>query len=87
MKTKYCQSCGMPLTEAVCGTNADGSLSTEYCMYCYDEGKFQADCTMEEMIEICVPHMDGLSPQDARKLLEECLPHLKRWKNNRKSPG
>ena len=32
---KFCQSCGMPLTEEVLGTNADGSKNEDYCMYCY----------------------------------------------------
>ena len=38
MEQKFCQSCGMPLTEEVLGTNADGSKNEEYCMYCYREG-------------------------------------------------
>ena len=50
MKQKFCQSCGMPLTEEVLGTNADGSKNEDYCMYCYKDGKFLQDCTMEEMI-------------------------------------
>ena len=63
-KIKYCQSCGMPLTERlrvgehssgidVLGTNADGSKNEDYCMYCYKDGKFLQDCTMDEMIEHC----------------------------------
>ena len=32
MKQKLCQSCGMPLTEEVLGTNADGSKNEDYCM-------------------------------------------------------
>ena len=28
-KMKFCQSCGMPLTEDVLGTNADGSKNEE----------------------------------------------------------
>ena len=47
---KFCQSCGMPLTEDVLGTNADGSKNKDYCMYCYRDGKFLQECTMEEMI-------------------------------------
>lgn len=40
MEMKFCQSCGMPLTSnEVCGTNADGSLSADYCTYCYQNGK------------------------------------------------
>ncbi len=50
---RFCQSCGMPLTEEVLGTNADGSKNEDYCMYCYKDGKFLQDCTMEEMIEHC----------------------------------
>ena len=49
----FCQSCGMPLTEDVLGTNADGSKNEDYCIYCYKDGKFLQDCTMEEMIEHC----------------------------------
>ena len=35
---KFCQSCGMPLSEEVLGTNADGSKNEEYCIYCYKDG-------------------------------------------------
>ena len=50
---RFCQSCGMPLTDQVLGTNADGSKNEEYCMYCYKDGKFIQDCTIDEMIEHC----------------------------------
>ena len=50
---KICQSCGMPLTDDVLGTNADGSKNEDYCMYCYRDGKFLQECTMDEMIEHC----------------------------------
>ena len=50
---KFCQSCGMPLTDDVLGTNADGSKNEEYCMYCYKDGAFTGDFTMEEMAEFC----------------------------------
>ena len=29
MKQKFCQSCGMPLTEEVLGTNADGTKNED----------------------------------------------------------
>ena len=29
-KMKFCQSCGMPLTNEVLGTNADGSKNEDY---------------------------------------------------------
>lgn len=48
---KICQSCGMPMKdESIYGTNADGSKNSDYCIYCYKDGKFLQDCTMDEMI-------------------------------------
>ena len=87
----YCQSCGMPMTDAeLYGKNADGSKSEDYCQYCYPDGAFSnPDETLEEMIESCAPYMvkseenpDGICPDvdSARKLLQEHLPTLKRWK-------
>ncbi len=58
---KFCQSCGMPLTEDVLGTNADGSKNEDYCMYCYRDGKFLQDCTMEEMIEHCAQFVGAVN--------------------------
>ncbi len=29
---KFCQSCGMPLTDDNKGTNADGSINDDYCI-------------------------------------------------------
>lgn len=84
---KYCQSCGMPLgaTEELYGTNADGSKNDEYCCYCYKEGKFTADCSMEEMIEFCIQPMmasvEGLTEAGAREMMQGIFPQLKRWKN------
>ena len=61
MDQRFCQSCGMPLTEEVLGTNADGSKNEEYCMYCYKDGKFLQDCTMEEMIEHCAQFIGAVN--------------------------
>ena len=36
MEQKFCQSCGMPLSDAtVLGTETNGSKNEEYCCYCY----------------------------------------------------
>ncbi|MDR3226488.1 MAG: zinc ribbon domain-containing protein [Prevotellaceae bacterium] len=78
-----CQSCGMPMTEDLFGTNADSTLNKEYCKYCYAAGEFTVpEATMDEMIEICIPFMveQGLTADEARKAMEEILPTLKRWK-------
>ena len=85
---KFCQSCGMPLTENVLGTNADGSKSEEYCNYCYQDGKFTTECTMEEMAEFCSQFVDeynkhtgqNLNREEYKKVLLQFYPSLKRWK-------
>jgi len=85
---KFCQSCGMPLTDEVLGTNADGSKNEEYCMYCYRDGKFLQDCTMDEMIEHCAQFVNEVNmglPQPITKeeyigQMKMYFPHLKRWR-------
>ncbi|OZI12060.1 transcriptional regulator [Bacillaceae bacterium SAS-127] len=80
----HCQSCGMPLNDqSLVGTEKEGQLSKDYCTYCYEAGEFkQPDLTMEEMIEVCVPHLkeDGMEEEQARQMLTSFLPSLKRWK-------
>ena len=85
MEEKYCQSCGMPMgaTNEMYGTNAGGSKNGEYCKYCFENGVFTSDSTMEEMIEICISHMvsanTGMSEDKARKMMYEFFPTLRRW--------
>ena len=80
----FCQSCGMPLDAPESrGTEADGTLSRDYCCYCYQAGKFTADCTMEQMIEECAPMMAehlGWSVDQCASLMGAVLPNLTRWK-------
>ncbi len=91
MEQKFCQSCGMPLTDNNNGTNADGSRNEDYCIYCYKDGKFTQDMTMEQMIEHCAQFTDEINRQSGRDLTREqamemmhqFFPHLKRWKNKR----
>lgn len=86
MNEKYCECCGMPMGESdeLYGTNADGSKSTDYCKYCFDQGEFTFSGSMEEMIEDCIPHVveanPTMTPEEARKMMLEWFPHLKRWK-------
>ena len=88
MDQKFCQSCGMPLTEDVLGTNADGSKNEDYCMYCYRDGKFLQDCTMEEMIEHCAQFVgavnEGLEKPITKEeyigMMKTYFPQLKRWR-------
>lgn len=83
MEQKYCQSCGMPLSEEFYASEANNKKNYEYCMYCYENGEFrQPNLTMEEMIEVCVPFMkeEGMAEGEARSLMKNVLPNLKRWK-------
>ena len=88
MNQKFCQSCGMPLTEEVLGTNADGSKNEDYCMYCYKDGKFLQDCTMEEMIEHCTQFIDEvnknmpkpMTKEEYKQMMQGFFPMLKRWR-------
>ena len=90
MEQKFCQSCGMPMTTEIYGTNADGTLNEDYCMYCYKDGAFvgPADCTMEQMIDHCAQFTDEMNkhtglnftPEQAKEQMRQFFPHLKRWK-------
>jgi hypothetical protein len=88
MEQTFCQSCGMPLEEKLLGTNADGSKNEEYCIYCYKDGAFTGDFTMEEMADFCAQYVDeynkstgqNLSREGYKQALLQYFPNLKRWK-------
>ena len=125
MKQKFCQSCGMPLTDDVLGTNGrsseshpslleDGRVVTDegeanadgtkrstsgrllptgrknedYCMYCYKDGQFLQDCTMEEMIEHCAQFVNAvneglekpITKEEYIGMMKTYFPQLKRWR-------
>ena len=86
---QFCQSCGMPLTKNEdCGTNADGSTNYEYCQYCYKDGKFLQECTMDEMIEHCAQFVDEvnknmpkpMTKEEYKQMMHGFFPMLKRWR-------
>ncbi|GHU99140.1 transcriptional regulator [Bacteroidia bacterium] len=88
MEQIFCQSCGMPLERSEhYGVNADGSPNREYCLYCFKDGKFTADLTMEQMIEHCARFVEEFNKDSAEKLTREqaiaqmrqYFPKLKRW--------
>ena len=88
MNQKFCQSCGMPLTEDVLGTNSDGTKNEDYCMYCYKDGQFLQDCTMEEMIEHCAQFVNAvneglekpITKEEHIGMMKTYFPQLKRWR-------
>lgn len=80
---------GMPMdTPELFGTNADGSKNEDYCTYCFKDGKFTQDVTMDEMIDICLEHLDEfnkdsekkVTADEAKTMMKEYFPTLKRWK-------
>ena len=88
---QFCQSCGMPLTRKEdCGTNADGTTSFDYCRYCYQNGAFLQDVTMDGMIEHCAQFVDEVNKQLPQPLTREqykqmmygFFPMLKRWRTD-----
>lgn len=91
MEQKICQSCGMPLnTNEDFGTNQNGGINEEYCIYCFKEGDFTSDVSMEEMIQHCVQYLDEFnkdsetkfSKEQAIETMRQYFPSLKRWQRN-----
>jgi transcriptional regulator with XRE-family HTH domain len=78
-KPTFCQSCGMPLSPETFAQEDASSLNPHYCKWCYEDGHFTYDCTMEEMVESCIPHMGWPDPEACRQHLLAILPHLDRW--------
>ena len=85
MENKICQSCGMPITsDNLLGTNRDGSINIDYCKYCYKDGEFIDNVTMEEYIEMCSKYGEqaGMTNEEMKSHCTKLFPTLKRWKNN-----
>ena len=81
----FCQSCGMPLAPGTAhGTEADGSASPDYCSYCYQDGRFAGEMTMDEMIDFCAPMMaqgnPGMTEDQAKVQMRQFFHMLKRWR-------
>jgi hypothetical protein len=64
------------------GGNADGTLSREYCSYCYVGGKFiNPDMTIEEMRALVIDKLREKGfPRFIAALFALGLPRLKRWR-------
>lgn len=88
MEQKFCQSCGMPLTaNEDHGTNKDGELNEDYCIYCFKGGVFTQNVTMDEMIIHCAQFVDEFNKDSPQKMTKDeaiaqmklYFPKLKRW--------
>lgn len=85
MENKICQSCGMPINSIEdLGKNSDGSINEDYCKYCYQDGKFIDDVTMEEYIDMCSEYGEqaGMTNEEMKEMCTKLFPTLKRWKKN-----
>ncbi len=86
MEDKICQSCGMAMSEKddTVGTNFDGTMSSEYCSYCYNLGEFLVDTTLEELIEESIPLLmsddNNWDEEEAREYMYNHLSKLRRWR-------
>jgi hypothetical protein len=81
---EICQSCSGPISGPQAlekGTNADGTINDEYCIYCFKDGKFTNDMTLEEMIADSVNYAEaaGLTKEEMLEHAKKTLPTLKRW--------
>ncbi len=84
----YCQSCGMPMTATEqFGTEKGGIVNKDYCVYCFKDGAFTQNMTMDEMIEHCAGFVEEYNKDSNQKLTKEqavaqmkmYFPKLKRW--------
>lgn len=80
-----CGSCGMPLLhDEDAGTEADGSLSTDYCIYCYRDGDLtEPDLTKEKAVRKYAPMMAanlGIPLAKAEEMVRQYLSTLPRWR-------
>ena len=84
----FCQSCSMPLeSNDIKGSEKNGSISEDYCIYCYENGEFTSDMTMDEMIDFCFDKIKEIGKEDPNfnnkevlSQMKQFFPQLKRWK-------
>lgn len=84
-ENKFCQSCGMPMKKDPQGggTNADGSKNLEYCSYCFQNGEFSFQGTVNEFQESCRQHMvESGHNKFMAWIFTRGMKRLRRWKNN-----
>ncbi|MCP1222804.1 zinc ribbon domain-containing protein [Sebaldella sp. S0638] len=86
MIEKICQSCAMSLNEEkYFGTNTDGSKNEDYCVFCFSEGEFTYEITMNEMVEKGMDFLkrfgglDSKNTDGIKEILNVMYSGLKRW--------
>ncbi|MEI8202988.1 MAG: zinc ribbon domain-containing protein [Bacteroidota bacterium] len=82
-KNKLCQSCMMPLSKdpQQGGTNKDGSVSTTYCSYCYQNGEFTREMTAKEMRSFVIGKLVEMKySKFMAKLMTMGMSRMERWR-------
>ena len=71
----FCQCCGMPLDAPEDrGREADGTLSRDYCRYCYQQGAFTAPEATMEVVERPTPGIPEAMRAESMKITPKgCL--------------
>lgn len=82
LERKICQSCAMPMTSDQYGTNKDGSVNEDYCKFCYENGDFIDNVTMDQYIEMCSNYSSqaNMTKEEMIEYCQKIFPTLKRWK-------
>lgn len=86
---KICQSCGTPIK--INGINSDGSENQDYCRYCFENGQFTSNATMEKMIQhaISIKKKLGASTEELEDISHKYyaqFSEVKRWKKIKNLP-
>ena len=81
----FCQACGMYLTrDEDRAPLPDGTFAEDWCQWCGNEAANTEGMTVDDMVELCAPHMvesGAFATRDeAVSLLGVVLPQLKRWR-------
>lgn len=78
---KICQSYGTPIK--INGTNSDGSENQDCCRYCFENGQFTSNATMEEMIQHApwanIPFAIPPNRGNVKPVVNLCSHDMKKW--------
>jgi hypothetical protein len=81
---RFCQSCGMPMDQdpGHGGTETDGSKSSKYCSYCYQNGAFKDNFTeAAEMVTFVKGKLKEMGHGRLKRwFYTSHIPRLERWK-------
>jgi len=85
MKPLICQSCGLPFSGKLKGTNRDGTKNDDYCVSCFDNGEFVDHSLTMHTLEVNLLEMaevhNEITLEEAQTVIKN-LPYLKRWHMN-----